>query len=131
MAYLAVATDFTDMMIRRPPTDYPCKAEDATLCPLCKGYGGWVLTINAYPLPEGYENTPENRAKYCHFRAHCNQCNGWGWVKRDGVDADCIHDYQELSQATAQAKGIRHYGMCWHVYQCSKCGRTMSQDSSD
>lgn len=131
MSFLPTATNFTDMSILPAPTGYPCKAEDATLCPVCKGYGGWVLTLNAYPLPKGYEDTAENRAKYVHFRAHCSQCNGWGWVKSDSPDAQCVHEYKELSQESARAKGIAHHGMCWHVYECAKCGHAMSQDSSD
>lgn len=131
MSYLPKATDFTDMTLMSPPTGYPCKAEDAVLCPLCKGYGGWNLSLNSYPLPQGYDDTPENRSKYVHFRAHCNQCNGWGWVRADSADATCIHEYKELSVEQSQQKGIKHWGMCWHVYECSKCGHTMSQDSSD
>lgn len=131
MSYLPTATNFTDMEVRQPPTGYPCKADEAVICPKCKGYGGWVLTENAYPLPKGMEDSAENRAKYCHFRAHCNQCNGWGWVKRDSLDAQCVHDYHELSVEQCRAKGIGHHGMCWHVYECAKCGEIRSTDSSD
>jgi hypothetical protein len=129
--YLPTATNFTDMAVRQPPTGYPCKADEAVLCPLCKGYGGWVLTVNAYPLPQGMEDTAENRAKYCHFRAHCRQCAGWGWVKRNGEDAECVHEYRELSVEECRTKRIKHWGMCWHVHECLKCQRTMSTDSSD
>lgn len=131
MSYLPTATNFTDMEVRPVPDGYPCKAEDAELCPVCKGHGGWVLTVNAYPLPKGYENTPQNRAKYCHFRAHCSQCTGWGWVNRYSQDAVCVHDDVELSQLEARAKGVAHYGMCWHVYECRKCRRRRTTDSSD
>jgi hypothetical protein len=131
MAYLPTATNFTDMEVRQPPTGYPCNADDAVLCPVCKGYGGWVLTENAYPLPKGHEDTAENRAKYRHFRAHCGQCTGWGWVPRGSADAQCVHEYKELSQETARAKGVEHFGMCWHVYECAKCGHHKSTDSND
>lgn len=129
--FLPKATVFTDMGVRPAPGGYPCKAEDAVLCPVCGGYGGWVLTENAYPLPKNVENTPENRAKYVHFRAHCGQCTGWGWVPKDSPDATCVHEYSELSPEASRAKGIRHFGTCWHVYECSKCGHHKTTDSSD
>lgn len=43
----------------------------------------------------------------------------------------CLHKYVELSQRDCKERGIRHYGMCWHVYRCTECGRTYSEDSSD
>lgn len=131
MSFLPTATNFTDMEVRQPPTGYPCKAEEATICPQCKGYGGWILTLNAYPLPQGMEDTAENRAKYCHFRAHCSQCSGWGWVKAGSKDAECVHKNRELSVEECRARGIGHHGMCWHVYECEKCGQIRSVDSSD
>lgn len=43
----------------------------------------------------------------------------------------CKHDYLELSQAECSKRGIRHYGRCWHVNECSHCKRITSYDSSD
>lgn len=42
----------------------------------------------------------------------------------------CQHEWRELSQAEAQKAGKVHYGMCWHVCQCTKCGEWWSYDSS-
>lgn len=87
-------------------------------CPKCHGYGGWHLSLNAY-------------GKGKHFDMNCGQCNGWGFVE-PGLDATCIHDWHELSYIQCQEKGIRHWGSCWHVYECVKgCGKTMAQDSGD
>ena len=83
-------------------------------CPVCKGYGGWHLTLNAYG--EGK-----------HFDGHCSQCNGWGWVREEDL---CIHEMREISQRECRERGIRHFGMCWHVLECRKCGRIRSYDSS-
>ena len=43
----------------------------------------------------------------------------------------CEHKYRELSAAESRKKGVEHWGMCWHVYQCDKCGDMTSADSSD
>jgi len=43
----------------------------------------------------------------------------------------CDHEWRELGQSEAQAKGIHHYGMFCHVYYCEKCQRHYSTDSSD
>lgn len=90
-------------------------------CPKCKGWGGHNLTINAYPLPKGMENTAENRHKYSHFRSSCNQCVGWGYVT-DQRDVDCIHEPD---------KGTPTRFNCITNYRCLKCGKEWSVDSSD
>ena len=59
----------------------------------------------------------------------CGQCSGWGFVK-PGPDAECIHNWKEISQKAARPRGIYHPGMCYHVYACPACGSTMSRDSS-
>ena len=43
----------------------------------------------------------------------------------------CSHKYRAVSQKDARARGIAHFGMCYHVYQCEVCGRLKSEDSSD
>lgn len=43
----------------------------------------------------------------------------------------CEHDYKELSAAEARKEGVQHYGKCWHVNKCQKCGHVHSVDSSD
>src|SRR5579862_7746155 len=129
--YLPDATDFTDMEIREnPASDFGKTRDEFVLCPKCQGYGSWNLILNAYSL-HGKPDTSENRRKYAHFRCSCGQCNGWGWVRTNSLDSTCIHDYKEISSTQARELGIAHYGMCWHVYQCTKCQRTMSVDSSD
>jgi len=85
------------------------------LCPVCQGYGGWNLRLNAYGPGR-------------HFKAFCSQCNGWGWVKEEDL---CVHDMVELSQDQCRKLGIAHWGNLWHVYRCTKCGRVRSYDSSD
>lgn len=87
-------------------------------CPKCKGYGGWNLRLNAYPL-RGQKDTPENRHRYSHFQAGCNQCNGWGFVNKD--DASCIHEWGNPINV----------GKCLNTYTCSKCGKKNTVDSSD
>ena len=43
----------------------------------------------------------------------------------------CDHKWKELSAEKARKAGVPHYGMCYHVYYCDDCGRTMASDSSD
>lgn len=116
--------------------DYPKMAQPlehhlhcAVQCPACHGYGGWNLRLNAYPLHQ-HGDTPENRHNFSHFRASCSQCSGSGWTTPE--NATCIHDYaRKLTFAQCRERGIYHAGRCWHVYECTKCGATTSQDSSD
>jgi hypothetical protein len=43
----------------------------------------------------------------------------------------CQHDYHELSKDECVKRGIQHWGMCWHVTECSKCNYINCYDSSD
>lgn len=43
----------------------------------------------------------------------------------------CQHEWGELSPEKCRGKGISHYGMCWHVVECLRCGYIESYDSSD
>lgn len=42
----------------------------------------------------------------------------------------CEHKYKELSQSECKEKEIRHFGSCYHVTECEKCGHIMCYDSS-
>lgn len=43
----------------------------------------------------------------------------------------CQHEYTELGAKECRERGITHWGRCWHVYECSKCGHIDAHDSSD
>jgi len=43
----------------------------------------------------------------------------------------CRHSWREMTQREAKEKGQVHFGMCYHVCECSLCGKFMSYDSSD
>lgn len=116
MAYLPKAENFDDMEKKKPPYEiYPEKANIKYECPLCHGYGGWNLSLNTY-------------APGFHFKAACNQCNGWGWVSE--LDKDCVHNYRELPHSECKERGIYHYGTSCHVYKCQTCPRRYTTDSS-
>lgn len=122
-----LTVDHPDAHIDFPPVEESranwlrlLKAEPLAECPVCHGHGGWNLEINAYPLRSGMEDTQENRHKFCHFRASCSQCNGWGFVSTKR-DAECIH----TPVATAH-DNVR----CLTNYKCSKCGYKYQIDSS-
>jgi len=109
-----------DALVDYPPAD-PAKAAEigmTELCPKCKGYGGWNLKLNAYPLHQ-YEDPPENRHKFSHFRAGCDHCIGWGYVRPE--DADHIHEW----------KRVGSLGNCLHLDKCKICGKQWQVDSSD
>lgn len=87
-------------------------------CPRCKGYGGWNLQLNAYPL-HTYPNTPENRHRYSHYRSSCGHCNGWGFVSSE-VTCDG-HEW----------KFEKNLGRCYNRHRCTKCGQQWDVDSGD
>lgn len=43
----------------------------------------------------------------------------------------CKHSYQTLTQEVARERGIPHFGNCYHVNECTKCGNIFSYDSGD
>lgn len=88
------------------------------ICPVCHGHGGWNLRVNSYTLPIGTADTPENRHKYVHFRAHCTHCNGWGYVREDETCTG--HEWRH----------VRNTGNCLNLYRCDKCGKEWEIDSS-
>lgn len=101
-------TNFTDMSVKEDPcAKYPGYfANSSVKCPVCSGYGGSVLIVDAY-------------GKGKHFQCFCTQCNGWGWVEKGGDDASCVHEWTE--------EGI---GNCLHLWTCKKCGQKREVDSS-
>lgn len=41
------------------------------------------------------------------------------------------HDYKGLSQEKCRERGILHFGRCYHVSECVRCGHIHAVDSSD
>ena len=80
----------------------------AQQCLRCWGYGGWNLQLNQYP------NQEHERLR--HFRAHCANCNGWGWTRAE----DHIHNWLPHEQQTIHL----------HTEKCSICQRIQQIDSS-
>jgi hypothetical protein len=107
---------------KKPPrTCFTKDPNKLVQCPECFGHGGWTET-----LPNPVHTDGPDRV----YRYGCSQCNGWGWVEKDSDDAKCLHKMKELSQDECRKRGIQHWGMCWHVYECVYCGTTKSYDSS-
>ena len=105
---------FKDMEIKPQPKG------DSIPCQVCKGYGGWNLALNQY---KNYTNGNQ------HFRCMCNQCWGHGYVS--GKSATCIHEMHELNQDECRVEKVSHFGNCFHVIKCIKCGEVRSYDSGD
>lgn len=113
MTYLGVMENLDGFAVKELPSiRFPTKDPKdpivhlTILCPVCQGYGGWNLELNAYG--EGK-----------HFRASCSQCGGWGWVNE--ADSLCIHVWGEAMNV----------GRCLNNYACVKCGIVKTVDSSD
>jgi len=114
--YLPDATNFQDIPVRERRQCH-LEGDQVVMCPVCKGHGIWNLMLDA---------SGEGK----HFQAHCSQCNGWGWVAKGTKDESCVHEYRELSQDECVRRGIPHYGMFCHIYECRKCGKQIETDSS-
>lgn len=114
-------TDYTDHTHPDAFVDYPKREPYEAFtheCQKCKGHGGWNIRLNAYPL-RGRENTPKNRHLYSHFRAHCGNCHGWGYVLP--AQGDHVHAWEWESKL----------GNCLNRYVCKTCGAINDVDSSD
>lgn len=108
MPYLPDGTCFDGIPAKQKPQDgYPADPENLVECHVCKGHGSWVLQKDAY-------------GKGSHFKAGCNQCNGWGWVVKGSKDDTCPkHEWDEQNIA-----------MCLHRWTCKLCGEKRTVDSS-
>lgn len=106
MPYLT--PEHPDAFVDYPGKPRPDWMKDAVECPKCKGHGGWNLSLDV-------RNDPENP----HFRMHCAQCRGHGWVRPE--NAGCAHEYRH----------DRMVGRCLEIMRCWKCGAEIQVDSSD
>lgn len=102
--------------VKRKPED--CYIKDSKECPVCRGFGGWNLTLNAYPLRDR-PDTPENRRNFSHFTCSCSTCYGWGYVERNMNCAGHVWEFQQ------------NLGRCYNRYVCTSCGLINDVDSSD
>jgi hypothetical protein len=107
--FLARMENVSDMKVKDcPSVKFPESLSGEWVhCPACQGYGGWNLELNAYGPGK-------------HFQAGCFQCVGWGWVRPNSPDSQCVHDYKKIANPR----------MFEHVTQCQKCKHTVSYDSS-
>ena len=114
------ADAFVDFPGKQPKDHLPNygMSDHTEECTKCKGYGGWNLRLNAYPLHDK-ENTPDNRHKFSHFRASCDHCNGYGYVKPE----DATHVHQWVF--------VRNEGNCLNRNECEVCKKQWLIDSSD
>lgn len=77
---------------------------DAVECPKCKGYGGWRYSEGS-----------------TFMTCSCNQCHGWGFVKKGSSDETCMHEMRHTA----------NLGRCYNQYTCIHCGKVENIDSSD
>jgi DnaJ-class molecular chaperone len=98
------ADAFADMEVKSPAGWEEIWGKSA-MCQKCKGHGGWNLKLDAFGPGK-------------HFRASCDNCNGWGCVSaKQGAH---VHEWdrgQALSQHNTR-------------YICATCKRTWDVDSS-
>ena len=94
------------------------EVDDYGFCPKCQGYGGWNLKVDCYGGRYKGEIVPELR----HFQSSCNQCWGYGWVKKGSLSAKCIHKWVHSRAGKWN---------CTHYEKCSECGTEVFIDSGD
>ncbi len=101
--------------------DYPMKVipRGRTICPKCKGHGGWNLALNVYEMDGSLDDTPINRHHFAHERVVCTTCWGFGYLQQGQT---CAHEWDGPE---------RIVGRCLKEWTCSKCGMTRVVDSSD
>lgn len=75
-------------------------------CPVCQGYGGWNLTVNAYGPGR-------------HFKCVCSTCNGYGYVHPDMKCTGHVWTF------------VENLGRCYNRYKCTKCDIFQDVDSTD
>lgn len=83
---------------------------------------------------------------YFHDIAYAVLCpNGWEWKDENGKNLGrirykdhprclrigCAHKWKELNKEECGKRKILHFGNCYHVSECEKCGLIESVDSSD
>jgi hypothetical protein len=75
----------------------------------------YFLSVHFYGMSDGtgYGIATDNSSKVRWFRYGCS------------------HKYVEKGSKWCSERGITHWGMCYHVYECSECGHVLAQDSSD
>ncbi len=133
-----ITPDHPDAFIDFPPPPIHPIPEGSIVCARCKGHGGWNLELLAFPRTPSVEQQirdmlkkmPVNNLKhdmtkmefrhyYVHFRASCNNCNGWGYVPAS--QGEHIHNWHHH----------QNVGNCLNQYKCSTCGEIQTVDSSD
>lgn len=100
--------------------DYPEKPpapRGRNHCPRCGGHGGWNLRLNAYPMPPGRDDTPENRHRYTHFKAACSNCNGHGHIPEQ--QGNHVHVWETVRWEGHERRE-----------RCPECGKEQSIDTS-
>jgi hypothetical protein len=116
------ATNFQDLEVKDKSQFAKTRGvavTDVVECPLCHGYGGWNIRLDAYGPGR-------------HFKAMCYQCSGWGWVDGNTIDAYCVHQFREIDHRGARKLGMKVWGTrrTDHYYVCEGCGKTKYVDSS-
>lgn len=56
--------------------------------------------------------------------------NHWEESQRFWKVAECHHKFKEVGVQRAKELGITHWGMCYHVYECTECHFAYGVDSS-
>ena len=126
--------------------EFPPKFTEITHAEFSRsGFFTWCIThvehrqIIGKPKPDTklfskhkYEGYLQVIMFYMNNGSHFAICNDpWKKIYRIFKFADCFHTYRELSVEESQKLGIHHFGMCYHVCQCTQCGHIWEYDSSD
>ena len=108
-----------------------------------KGISGWTVHYYFYPfkalaIVDQYvmyrdyclHQWLRGRGDFLSLHPHKSvEQHTYGYARRY-FKIGCRHNWKELTQKEARAKGISHYGSCYHVRECLSCGIVWSYDSS-
>ena len=111
------------------PNDFPAGWRKVTAEEFSRStFFTYSPTHTEYRQMQNDDHAPSVHARLFHFS------DGTGvamssdfWAKEvHYYKFGCDHKYDELSREESERRGIRHHGMCWHVYECSECQHIMS-----
>lgn len=99
-------------------------------CVVATEYRQLRRDANNEPLPRMIDGTLHLFGDQTGFMIEHHYVRGNGYELKYYLFG-CKHAFRELSRKEAGQRGIQHFGMCYHVYECTKCGYIQSIDSSD
>lgn len=114
--------------------DYPSNWRELTEQEFAQSWF-WLYCWNLYEFRQMGDSVRGYQAARLFFLTHFNMgfamANEWRTGKVRYFQFGCDHAWKEISQAECHTRKISHFGRCYHVSVCEKCGNVWAVDSSD